>query len=351
MGAQNSRVSVSCLLAGSWLNTVLFTLELVYCVIYMRRWKLSCLFYYGFVLFLVNDSLGTLCVYANLFLTVVEMVQEPLWPIDALLISTGLSALIEQTFLVHRYWMVTKNTIWSAFIMLLVVAHISLAIAAVALGGPYKDFAIHKGLTIVRLSLTCSNNMHGCGRPDRTEHGLVFDWIWTHLGVHEIVRRLPFLFDEGAIDARALVSSLVRSVCINALATGAIVATVTVLAMITLLVRPLNPNIFGLFFVIMGRVYSLTILVNFYQRHKQQLYASGSQEVSGVSCPQFVTEPATTRDTMEVRTTSGRITRRSASPKEELSTAPPRPSCIPSLRVYASKSEAESDTTHSRFGA
>ncbi|KAF8214960.1 hypothetical protein K438DRAFT_2008469 [Mycena galopus ATCC 62051] len=148
MGAQNSRVGVSCLLAGSWVNSVLFTLEVVLCVLYMRRWKLGPLFYYGFVLFLVNDSLGTLCVYANLFLSLVELVEDPDWPVAVLLISTALSALIEQTFLVHRYWMVTKNTIWSAVIILLSVTHMSMAISAVALGGPYKDFPVHNRLTM-----------------------------------------------------------------------------------------------------------------------------------------------------------------------------------------------------------
>ncbi|KAJ6508339.1 hypothetical protein C8R45DRAFT_1089526 [Mycena sanguinolenta] len=341
MGAQNSRVSVSCLLAGSWLNTVLFTLELMFCVIYMRRWKLNSLFYYGFILFLVNDSLGTLCVYANLFLSVVEMVQDPLWPIDALLISTGLSALIEQTFLVHRYWMVTKNTIWSTFLMFLAVTHMSLAIASVALGGPYKDWAIHKGLTIVRFS-PYSAVFWGLTAPSRlaaiictvADVLIALSMVWSLTGFDRISESTQYL---------------VHSVCINALATGAIVATVTLLSMITLLVQPLNRNIFGLFFVIMGRVYSLTILVNFHQRHKQQLYVAGSQEVSGASCPQFVTERVSSSSS-----SGGRIARhsRGASPKEELSrvAAPPRPSCIPSLRVYASNSEAESITTHSRFG-
>lgn len=52
--------------------------------------------------------------------------------------------------------------------------------------------------------------------------------------------------------------------------------------------------VFSLFFVIMGRVYSLTILMNFYQRHKQQLFASTSVHVTGASGPgsgsQFVVE-------------------------------------------------------------
>ncbi|KAF7364865.1 hypothetical protein MVEN_00356800 [Mycena venus] len=332
MDAQNSRVGVSCLLAGSWLNTVLFTLEIVLCFLYMRRWKLDPVFHYGFVLFLVNDTLGTLCVYANSFLSFVQRTENPKWPAAVLLISTALSALIEQTFLVHRYWMVTKNTVWSGIIMLIALAHMCAAISSVALGGPSKEFSVHNGLTLVRppalTILTCLKIF----RP----HVLIaLSMVWSLSG-----------FDSVSQSTR----HLIRSIALNALATGAVVASVTGLAMITLLIKSLDRNIFSLFFVIMGRVYSLTIIVNFYQRHRQQAIVSNAMHVSAVSLPesQFVVEslPTTTRGTLEVRT-AGRTTRDSrsterTSPKDEFpsGTAPPRPSRVPALYTSASHSEA-----------
>jgi hypothetical protein len=144
---------------------VFFTLEVILCFLYVRRWKLSPVFSYGFALFLVNDSLGTLCVYANMYLTVMPLVPAPQWPVPVLLLSTALSALIEQIYMVvcpsvlppspealiiffgastaigsckcpARFSVGiscddsvrTKNTVWSAFLLLLSVTHVRVSV-------------------------------------------------------------------------------------------------------------------------------------------------------------------------------------------------------------------------------
>ncbi|KAK7022089.1 hypothetical protein R3P38DRAFT_2959295 [Favolaschia claudopus] len=307
----------------------------------MRPWKLPRSLFYGFLLFTLNDLLGTLCVYANAFITLLDDIDNPQWPAAALLISTGLSALIEQTFMVHRYWMVTRNTIWSLFITLFALAHMSLAIAVVILGGLYNEFATNDPLPLTSIAAIL------CTVADVL---IALSMVWSLSG-----------FDVVSQSTK----HLIRSICLNALASGAVVATVTVLAMITLLVESIDLHIFSVFFVIMGRIYSLTIIMNFYQRHRQQALVGGPHEVS-MPPSEFIVDsfvPTTVHSgTVEIRTTGRSMD--TASPKDgddefepkndmdldEISL--PRPSRVPALyttATTATSSRASESTTHSRF--
>ncbi|KAJ7451690.1 hypothetical protein FB451DRAFT_704794 [Mycena latifolia] len=234
------------LVAGSWVNMSLFTTEVALCVFYLRRWKLAPVYKYGFTLMVVNDLLGTLCVCANLFLFVADPVKSLWqWPIPALLLSTALSAFLEQTFLLHRYWKVTRHTIISAFIMLVAVAHMILSIVVVGLGGPYKKYLVCPGIDLVIAAIICAS----------TDVLIALSMVWSMSGINPMW---------------ASTQHLIRSVCINAVTSGAVVATVTLLAMITLIVKDINEAaIFTPFFAAMGRVYALTVLVNFIHRHRR----------------------------------------------------------------------------------
>ncbi|KAJ6504628.1 hypothetical protein C8R47DRAFT_1102994 [Mycena vitilis] len=326
--AQTRRAVVSSLLAGSWCNAVLFTLEVALCVMYMRRWKLERHFHYGFLVFLVNDAVGSLAICANVYLVLVES-KNLSWPISVLLISTALSALIEQTFLLHRYWMVTKNTLWSACIMLLSVMHLALAISAVALRGPHGERMAINGFTVTAIAAVI------CTVVDVL---IALSMVRALLVIRPMSRSTKHL---------------IRSVCINALATGVVVAAVTLLAMISTVVQSLNRNIFGTFFAIMGRVYSLTILVNFVQRNKQlptnSVHVSQSRPVFVISSRDGARTGTGTRVTLDGRggtpearsmlssfSSPGMLVNNadpeaaSASESKDDLSAPPRPSCVPS---------------------
>ncbi|KAJ6584035.1 hypothetical protein DFH09DRAFT_1434175 [Mycena vulgaris] len=257
MDAHDLRVWTSFLLAGSWVNTALFTLEVVLCVFYMQRWQLSRVYTWGFVLVLVNDTLGTVCVCANLFLFLVNQTDKTMWPVPVLLISTALSALIEQTFLVHRYWKVTQNTIISVFIMLVSVTHMALSIAAVCLSAPDGGYPVWAGLSVSNLPRIAAII---CAAADVL---IALSMVWSMSGIDPMWPSTQHL---------------IRSVCINALTSGAVVATVTLLAMITLIVKDINSIVFSLFFATMGRVYSLTIVVNFI--HRSQRSAANSLHIT-----------------------------------------------------------------------
>lgn len=76
--------------------------------------------------------------------------------------------------------------------------------------------------------------------------------VWAMSGIHPVFSSTQYL---------------VRSVCINAVTSGAVVATVTLLSMVQALLKDGNRIIFSMFFAILGRVYTLTVFVNFIHRN------------------------------------------------------------------------------------
>ncbi|KAJ7022744.1 hypothetical protein C8F04DRAFT_233348 [Mycena alexandri] len=284
MAGHAFRVWVFCLLLGSWLNTALFTLEVALSLFCLWCWTMPRASRCGLILILVNDTVGTFAVFANLFRFVVEGEQQENWPIAILLVSTALSAVIEQTFMVHRYWKVIRHTIWSAFIMLLAVAHIVMTVSAVGLGEPYKRVLIHNvDMTTISLII--------CTVADVL---IALSLVWSLSGIDPVWRSTQHL---------------IRAVCVGALTTGAVVATITILSMVTLVLNGLDRIIFGIFVSIMGRVYSLTILVNFIRR-RRQLSAANSPPVraenirrSPLSIAIGSSRPASSVDVRETRRT------------------------------------------------
>ncbi|KAJ7160075.1 hypothetical protein C8R46DRAFT_1106893 [Mycena filopes] len=252
VASRTFRVWAASLLLGSWLNTVLFTLQVVLSLFCVRRWAMRRALRGGLLLVVLNDAFGTLAVFVNAYRFVVEG-QEFGWPVGVLLVSTSLSALIEQAFMVYRYWKLVRHTAWSTVILLLAVAHTVLTVSAVGLGEPQKTFAIAYGLDMTTVAAII------CTVVDVL---IALSMVWTLSGIDPVWRSTQHL---------------IRAVCIRALTTGAVVATVTILAMVTLILRSPDRIVFDIFFSIMGRVYSLTILVNFIQQNRQLAAANSLQ--------------------------------------------------------------------------
>ncbi|KAJ7192587.1 hypothetical protein GGX14DRAFT_479938 [Mycena pura] len=104
----------------------LFALEIVFFAYHMRqsRWNLPVL-KYAVLLMILNDALGTVCgcaYYVYYFL--VDLARAPQWPLAVVLVSTGLSAFIEQSYLIRRYWKVSGNTFFCVFLVLSSVTHV-----------------------------------------------------------------------------------------------------------------------------------------------------------------------------------------------------------------------------------
>lgn len=87
------------LLVGTWLNIALYTTEVALFVYFMPRWKLHPVYHYGIYFLLLNDAAATFAVCTNLFVTIVDGSPQN-WALILLLLSSGISATLEQTFLI-----------------------------------------------------------------------------------------------------------------------------------------------------------------------------------------------------------------------------------------------------------
>ncbi|CAK5270516.1 unnamed protein product [Mycena citricolor] len=226
-------------LASSWLNTFAFAFEIALFGYYFSRWRLLALYRFGLIVLLVNDTLATLCIYVNTYESLVTSEENPI-VISTFLVSTGLSALVEQSILVHRYWKFSKHTLFCALLMLLSGAHFLLSIVSAA----YPLHSRQQVHLTTMAAIVCSV----------ADILIAFSTVWTLSGISPVWRSTQ---------------AMIRAICLNALASGAVVAVVTLLAMVSdLLKETEKASAFGIFFQVMGRVYSLTILVNFIQRRR-----------------------------------------------------------------------------------
>ncbi|KAJ7490456.1 hypothetical protein FB451DRAFT_1389245 [Mycena latifolia] len=263
--AADLRLWIGCLLAGTWVNIVLFTTEVALFVYYIPKWNLHLAYRYWFYVVIANDLLATCIVCANLYTTIVDNGSRPSWLIAILLLSSGISAFMEQTFLIHRYYTVARSIPMSAILMLLVVAHFGVILAAVYGGLSFKAvFGAKVSACIYFVSASL------CAAADVL---IALSIVWSLSGIRPMWRSTQ---------------QLIRVLCINALTSGAVVASVTLLAMVTQLVEgviaigaSLPFPLINLLFILMcatqfsvsssmGRVYSLTILVNIVVRNSQR---------------------------------------------------------------------------------
>ncbi|KAJ7701457.1 hypothetical protein B0H17DRAFT_1045485 [Mycena rosella] len=102
--AGDFRTLTALTLTGSWSNTLLFTAEVVVCIIYTRHWKLEQAYKHVVHAMLLNDSIASLTNYATVFLIFVYFDDVP-WPVAMGFVANANSAFIGQAFLIvslHR---------------------------------------------------------------------------------------------------------------------------------------------------------------------------------------------------------------------------------------------------------
>ncbi|KAJ7017904.1 hypothetical protein C8F04DRAFT_1153812 [Mycena alexandri] len=234
------------ILAGSWLNLVFYTTEIILFVYHLPRWTLKPVYKYGSYALLANDAVGTFAVCANAFLCAVDGPVRPLWPSHVLLISTALAAFMEQSFLIHRYYRVAIGKVMSIFLMLIASAHLVFAVIAVKFGEASSKFLFDQKIEASTIGAIL------CSFVDLL---IALSICWSLSGIEPMWRSTQ---------------QLIRVLCINALASGTVVAAVTLLSSATTIAKGTNSIIFTLFYASNGRIYSLTILVNIIIRNAQR---------------------------------------------------------------------------------
>ncbi|KAJ7741378.1 hypothetical protein B0H16DRAFT_1565602 [Mycena metata] len=234
------------ILAGSWLNLVFYTTEIILCVYYLPRWTLNPVYKYGSYALLTNDTVGTFAVCTNAFFSAVNGLTRSPWAVRVLLMSTALSAFMEQSFLIHRYYRVAVGKVMSIFIMLVATAHIAFAVIAVKMGE------------------TASKALFGNKIEASTIAAILCSFV-------DVLIALSICWSLSGIEPMwRSTQQLIRTLCLNALASGAVVAAVTLLSSATTIAKGTNSIIFSLFYASNGRIYSLTILINIIIRNAQR---------------------------------------------------------------------------------
>ncbi|KAJ7253868.1 hypothetical protein C8J57DRAFT_1658912 [Mycena rebaudengoi] len=124
------------LLIGTWVGSLLYMVELIQAVYYFRHfkhddWKLKTRVTVALIIDTVSVLSNYTCVYlGNLMHTYCSgtTTGDPVylanqnWPMPLYIVATAIVAVLVQSFLLERYWRLTKNIIVTLFLGLLIIA-------------------------------------------------------------------------------------------------------------------------------------------------------------------------------------------------------------------------------------
>ncbi|KAJ7845425.1 hypothetical protein B0H14DRAFT_976384 [Mycena olivaceomarginata] len=227
-------------LASSWANMMLYMLEIVMCLRYFQRSTFRPLSHkIGVGAIILFDTVCTMSVDADVFMTfLVFLGKEPFFtlsvPTSLTIFMTYSTAVIEQFFLCHLYFIITRKRAVSLFLVLLGLVHLGFSFAAAIM--------LQTAPTNLSVFTITAVGAITCGVTDLL--------IASCLGYELFKLRRSHSSN----------SSLLRRIFILSITSGAIVASTTLLMMILLLKGDIA---FEFFFSCQGRVYALTLLVNF----------------------------------------------------------------------------------------
>ncbi|KAJ7643655.1 hypothetical protein FB45DRAFT_279352 [Roridomyces roridus] len=229
--------------AASWLNTMLYMLELVMVIRYFRRASRPLPHRIGVAALVFFDTACTMALDANVIVVFLSFFGKQslgslFVPTTVILFMTYLSASVEQLFLCHLYFILTRNRLICVFLTFLVILHLAFSFASgillqtSAFGDPRPFTANTIGASL-------------CAVTDVSISALLgwefFKIKSRHNTAQDLIRRIYIL-------------------CVTS---GAIVASTTILMLILFLKGAVA---FQFFFSCQGRVYALTLLANFLSR-------------------------------------------------------------------------------------
>ncbi|ESK89909.1 hypothetical protein Moror_797 [Moniliophthora roreri MCA 2997] len=141
--------SLGGLLAGTWVNSYFFMIELIMCYQYFARYRSSDPVWLKIVVgtALAVDFTSTINHYACVYLYTIthwgddSYLTRQYWPIPVYLVTTGASAWIVQHFLIYRFWMLSKNSYIAVVLVMTSMAGMagSIATAVIIVQHPGYD--------------------------------------------------------------------------------------------------------------------------------------------------------------------------------------------------------------------
>ncbi|KAJ7924138.1 hypothetical protein B0H13DRAFT_2581205 [Mycena leptocephala] len=121
------------LLIGTWASSLLYMAELIQAVYYFRNfkddWKLKTLVAVTFAIDTISaigDDIGYTISHAG----DLGYISKQNWTVPLYIFSTYIIAFLVQSFLVHRYWRFTHNTVLSLLLFVFIIAALGVALAS-----------------------------------------------------------------------------------------------------------------------------------------------------------------------------------------------------------------------------
>uniref|UniRef100_A0A0W0FR98 DUF6534 domain-containing protein n=1 Tax=Moniliophthora roreri TaxID=221103 RepID=A0A0W0FR98_MONRR len=247
-------------LFSSWLNLTLYTLEICLGVYYFNISKYPWNSFNRLTLTasLLVDTACTAVVCYNVYFYLVDFrskspfssfraasqpdVNEDVnqfiqpWTLPATILLTYTSSLIEQCFYVHRYWKISRNIFMTLIIVVFIVTHVVFGF----ISGIWTAIRPQIGFSFAVTATTVAAVL--CSATDLV---IAVCMAWKLKSIRTTY---------------AQTQSLIRRMTIQAVTNGIITSTATII-MLVLLFTTING--FYVLFASLGRLYTLTVLINF----------------------------------------------------------------------------------------
>ncbi|KAJ7321541.1 hypothetical protein DFH08DRAFT_1033441 [Mycena albidolilacea] len=247
------------LLIGTWLSSLLYMVELIQAVYYFCHykqddWKLKTRVMVAFTI----DTVSALGNYACVYLYTITHAGDPMylanqnWPMPLYLVATAIVAVLVQSFLVERYWRLTKNIIITLFLGLLILAACG---GAFTVGMVVALFPAFKDRAKVKIPRTI--------------------WVVTQ-AVSDLVIAGTLLWEfrkanPGSKEMRSMLNRLAA----QTIQTGTVSATTAATALMMYLLNNESNVTVGIGFCI-GRIHVLTMLSNLNFRRPNSASSTGT---------------------------------------------------------------------------
>ncbi|KAF7353464.1 hypothetical protein MSAN_01535700 [Mycena sanguinolenta] len=233
------------LLIGTWINCMLFTLELALALRYFQHSSRPLLHRVGIAAMVMSDLLCTFTIFAKVYRLVLQACQPTsgyseynMETLAVILCSTYATASIAQLFLCTLYFNLTRRRTISAFLIFTIVVHLGFSYASAIL-------VVVNGTPMGWAMLTSKIGAISCAVTDSMIAAALLD---------------TFIRLDKTSAFRVSTHNLLRRLIILSFSSGVVVASTTLLSVILTFY---GKSAYALSFYSQGRVYALTILGNF----------------------------------------------------------------------------------------
>ncbi|KAJ7580742.1 hypothetical protein C8J56DRAFT_960786 [Mycena floridula] len=234
------------LLIGSWVNTMLYLLEILSVVTYFSRYPRTDppLVLVTVISVFLLDTVGTLAEWLDVYLYTVsywgqvEYIKVQTWPGSVTLYCTGFTGFLVQSFLLMRYWRFTQQKLVVGILFLLVLASLTGSILACTYLTVHKKYADRKNNVVMSNIWLASSALADIA---------ISMALIRHLSTQEVVSRTT--------------KRLLRRIVAMTLGTGLLTSFGAIAVLLSFVINVESNVTTGICFCL-GRLYALTMMYN-----------------------------------------------------------------------------------------